>query len=160
MNRKYTKEDIFHIVDEIRKYFNNPAFTCDIIVGFPSETDEEFKNTIDGVKKIAFYEVHVFKYSKRKWTLAATMDGQVDGNIAQKRSEELINLANKLKENYMKNMIDKKQKILIESECDGYLYGYTPNYVMVKIKSNNVAIGEQIEVTLKDIDNDAMVAIK
>lgn len=160
MNRKYTREDVFHIVDEIRKYFNNPAFTCDIIVGFPGETDAEFKNTIDGVKRISFYEVHAFKYSKRKWTLAATMDNQVDGNVSQKRSEELISLAKSLKEEYIKNMLGKNESILIESKDGEYLYGYTPNYVMVKVKSSDDIIGNQINVKLQKIDDDAVMAIK
>ena len=159
MNRKYTREDIFHIVDTIRENFENPAFTCDIIVGFPAETDEEFENTIDGVKRVAFYEVHVFKYSKRKWTVAAKMDNQVDGNIAQKRSEKLITLASNLKREYMEKMLGKKETILIESQNNGYVQGYTPNYVMVKVKSNENLIGKQIKVTLKEIDKDAMFAI-
>lgn len=159
MNRKYTREDIFHIVETIRENFENPAFTCDIIVGFPAETDEEFENTIDGVKRVAFYEVHVFKYSKRKWTMAAKMDNQVDGNIAQKRSEKLITLASNLKREYMEKMLGKKETILIESQNSGYVQGYTPNYVMVKVKSNENLIGKQIKVTLKEIDKDAMFAI-
>ena len=159
MNRKYTREDIFHIVETIRENFENPAFTCDIIVGFPAETDEEFENTIDGVKRVAFYEVHVFKYSKRKWTVAAKMDNQVDGNIAQKRSEKLITLASNLKREYIEKMLGKKETILIESQNSGYVQGYTPNYVMVKVKSNENLIGKQIKVTLKEIDKDAMFAI-
>ena len=74
MNRHYTREDVFEIVENIKKYFKYPAFTCDIIVGFPGETDEEFNNTIEGAKRIGFYEVHAFKYSKRKWTVAAKME--------------------------------------------------------------------------------------
>ena len=101
MNRHYTREDVFEIVENIKKYFKSPAFTCDIIVGFPGETDEEFNNTIEGAKRIGFYEVHAFKYSKRKWTVAAKMENQVDGNIAQQRSEKLISLANEMKKEYL-----------------------------------------------------------
>lgn len=159
MNRKYTREDIFNIVDGIRKEFENPAFTCDIIVGFPGETDEEFKNTIDGVKRVDFYEVHAFKYSKRKWTVAAKMENQVDGNVSQLRSESLISLANELKIKYMKNMIGKREKILIESYSDGYAHGYTSNYIMVKIKTDEDLIGKEIEVTLQKVDKDIMIGI-
>lgn len=159
MNRKYTREDIFSIVENIKKEFENPAFTCDIIVGFPGETDEEFKNTIEGVKIVDFYEVHAFKYSKRKWTVAAKMENQVDGNVAQLRSEELISLANKLKHEYMNNMVGKREKILIESQANGYAQGYTSNYVMVKIKSDESLIGEEIEVTLEKVDKDIMIGI-
>ena len=159
MNRKYTREDIFNIVDNIRKEFYNPAFTCDIIVGFPGETDEEFKNTIEGVKRVDFYEVHAFKYSKRKWTVAAKMENQVDGNVSQLRSEELISFANELKNKYMINMIGKREKILIESYSDGYAHGYTSNYVMVKIKTDEDLIGKEIEATLNKVDKDVMIGI-
>lgn len=156
MNRKYTREDIFDIVKNIRENFNNPAFTCDIIVGFPKETDAEFKNTIDGVKTVNFYEVHAFKYSKRKWTVAAKMDNQVDGNIAQKRSEELISLANEQKANYMKNMIGQEVKVLVESQKNGYAQGYTSNYVMVKFKATNNLVGKEVKVIVSETDGQLM----
>ena len=91
--------------------------------------------------------------------MAAKMDNQVDGNIAQKRSEKLITLASNLKREYMEKMLGKKETILIESQNSGYVQGYTPNYVMVKVKSNENLIGKQIKVTLKEIDKDAMFAI-
>ncbi len=159
MNRKYTRENVFEIVDNIRKYFTNPAFTCDIIVGFPQETDKEFNNTIEGVKRIGFYEVHAFKYSKRKWTVAAKMDGQVDGNVAQHRSEVLIDLASKLKRKYIENEIGKKEKVLIESQRKDYAYGYTPNYIMTKVKTDENLIGKEIEVTLDKMELDGVVAL-
>lgn len=159
MNRKYTREDIFEIVKNVRQYFKNPAFTCDIIVGFPQETDEEFNNTIEGVKRIGFYEVHTFKYSKRKWTLAAKMDGQVDGNISQKRSEILIELASKLKLKYIESELGNKEKILIESQKNGYAYGYTPNYIMTKLKTDDNLIGKEVEVVLEKIEQDGVVSL-
>ena len=158
MNRKYTREDVFKIVDYIREKFVNPAFTCDIIVGFPGETDEEFSNTLDGAKRIGFYEMHVFKYSKRKWTVAAKMKDQIDGNISQKRSEELIELSKELKEKYIENEIGKNEKILIESQKDGYAYGYTPNYIMTKYKTEENLIGKEIEVKIAALDNDVAIA--
>ncbi len=154
MNRHYTREDIFEIVDNIRKYFKNPAFTCDIIVGFPGETDKEFENTIDGVKKIDFYEVHTFKYSKRKWTVAAKMENQVDGNVAQQRSEELINLATELKKKYMENEIGNKTSILVEEQNGKIAQGYTPNYIMTKIETEENILGKEIEVILNNINDD------
>lgn len=156
MNRKYTREDIFEIVENIRNNFVNPAFTCDIIVGFPGETDEEYENTIDGVKKVGFYEVHAFKYSKRKWTVAAKMENQVDGNIAQKRSEKLIGLAQELKLKYMEDMIGQVSSILVESQKEGYVQGYTPNYVMVKCIGDKELIGKELKVTIDRIDGQLM----
>ena len=154
MNRHYTREDVFEIVENIKKYFDSPAFTCDIIVGFPGETDEEFENTIDGAKKIGFYEVHAFKYSKRKWTVAARMENQVDGNVAQQRSENLISLANKLKQDYMKSQIGKKTRILVEEQNGNIAQGYTKNYIMVKVESNINLVGKEVLVKLNDINED------
>ena len=114
MNRHYTREFLFDRVSMLKKYFTNPAITCDIIVGFPGETDEEFSNTIDGVKRIGFYELHVFKYSKRKWTRAAKMENQVDGNVSSKRSEELISIGNDLKSKYMNKYLGKTLDVLLE----------------------------------------------
>ena len=154
MNRHYTRETVFEIVDNIKKYFESPAFTCDIIVGFPGETDEEFNNTIEGAKRIGFYEVHAFKYSKRKWTVAAKMENQVDGNIAQKRSEKLISLANEMKKEYMNSQIGKEMKILIEEQNGEVAQGYTPNYIMVKVQSDKNIIGQEICVRLDKINDD------
>lgn len=154
MNRHYTREDVFEIVENIKKYFKSPAFTCDIIVGFPGETDEEFNNTIEGAKRIGFYEVHAFKYSKRKWTVAAKMENQVDGNVAQQRSEKLILLANEMKKEYMSSQIGKKMKILIEEQNGELAQGYTPNYIMVKVKSDKNIIGQEICVRLDKINDD------
>ena len=105
-----------------------------------------------------FYEVHAFKYSKRKWTVAAKMENQVDGNVAQARSEELIALAEKLKNKYMTNQISKKTNILVESQSNGYAHGYTPNYIMTKVKTNEYLIGKEIEVILEKVEDEGMSA--
>lgn len=157
MNRHYTREFLFDRVNMLKKYFENPAITCDIIVGFPGETDEEFKNTMDGVKNIEFYELHVFKYSKRKWTKAAKMKNQVDGNTSNKRSEQLILLGNLQKEMYMKKYISKKVEVLFESFKDGYLYGYTPNYIKVKVKEDAKLLYKNKEVLITDMEKDYLV---
>lgn len=157
MNRHYTREFLFDRVSMLKKYFTNPAITCDIIVGFPGETDEEFSNTIDGVKKIGFYELHVFKYSKRKWTRAAKMENQVDGNISAKRSEELISIGNDLKSKYMNEYLGKTLDVLFESYDNGYLYGYTPNYIKVKVKGDESLWGKQVPVTLYSKEEELML---
>lgn len=157
MNRHYTREFLFDRVSMLKKYFTNPAITCDIIVGFPGETDEEFSNTIDGVKKIEFYELHVFKYSKRKWTRAAKMENQVDGNISAKRSEELISIGNELKDKYMNEYLGKTLDVLFESYDNGYLYGYTPNYIKVKVKGDESLWGKQVPVKLYSKEEELML---
>lgn len=157
MNRHYTREFLFDRVSMLKKYFLHPAITCDIIVGFPGETDEEFSNTIDGVKRIGFYELHVFKYSKRKWTRAAKMENQVDGNISAKRSEELISIGNELKDKYMNEYLGKTLDVLFESYDNGYLYGYTPNYIKVKVKGDESLWGKQVPVTLYSKEEELML---
>ena len=157
MNRHYTREFLFDRVSMLKKYFLHPAITCDIIVGFPGETDEEFSNTIDGVKKIEFYELHVFKYSKRKWTRAAKMENQVDGNISAKRSEELISIGNELKDKYMNEYLGKTLDVLFESYDNGYLYGYTPNYIKVKVKGDESLWGKQVPVKLYSKEEELML---
>lgn len=157
MNRHYNFEFLFSRVEMLRNYFNDPAITCDIIVGFPGETDEEFNNTIERVKKIGFYEIHVFKYSKRKWTIAAKMENQIDGNIANIRSEKLIELGYKLKHEYMKRYLGKKIDVLFESYKEGYLYGYTKNYIKVKVKGDEKLWGKQLPVELYSVEKDLIL---
>ena len=157
MNRHYNFEFLFSRVEMLRKYFKNPAITCDIIVGFPGETEEEFNNTMDRVKIIGFYEIHVFKYSKRKWTLAAKMEDQVDGNIANFRSEKLIEVGTKLKLNYINKHIGNTENVLFESYKDGYLYGYTDNYMKVKVKGDEKLWGKQLPVELYSVEKDLIL---
>lgn len=157
MNRKYTREYIFDRIEKIREYIKDVSFTCDVIVGFPGETEEEFNNTLEAINKISFYEMHVFKYSKRKWTKAATMENQVDGNISLKRSEILIKLANENKVKYMEKYLNTVQKVLFESYSKGYLYGYTGNYMKVKVKGDEKLWGTLQEVELCSIEKDLIL---
>lgn len=157
MNRKYTREDIFNIVDKIREKIEDVAFTCDIIVGFPGETEEEFKNTIEGINRVQFYEVHTFKYSKRKWTRAAKMENQIDGKTATKRSENVIELAKKLKHQYLESYIGKKAEVLFESGSENEWYGYTKNYIKVKVRGDRNIWGCLLEVELDSIEEDMIL---
>lgn len=157
MNRKYTREYLFETIDLIRKYIEDVSFTCDIIVGFPGETEQEFSNTLEGVEKIGFYEIHVFKYSKRKWTIAANMENQVDGNVSNYRSEILIALGKELKEKYLNKYIGKKMYVLFESFKDGYLYGYTSNYIKIKVKGDKELWGSHIKIELASIEKDIIL---
>lgn len=152
MNRKYTREYIFGVVDKIKEKIKDAAFTCDIIVAFPGETDEEFENTMKGARYIGFKDLHVFKYSKRKFTRAAEMDGQVSGEIANKRSEQLITLGETLNKEYLTKYLGKKLKVLFESYSDGYLEGYTSNYIKVKVMGDKLLWGTEQEVELISLE--------
>lgn len=157
MNRKYNASYVLETVEKIRKKMKDVSFTCDVIVGFPGETEEEFLNTYEMAKKIGFYEMHVFKYSKRKWTRAATMENQVDGKTAIKRSEKLIELASKNKKEYMEKFLNRKMNVIFESYKDGYLYGFTSNYIKVKVKGDKALWGTLTKVELCSIEGDLIL---
>ena len=136
MNRKYTKEEYKKQIDKIRKVRDNISITTDVIVGFPNETDEDFKECLDFCKEINFAKIHVFPYSKRNGTKAARMSGHIDGITKKERARKLLNLSEELEKNYYNKNIGKNEKILIETEKDGYYYGHTSNYLYLKVKGN------------------------
>ena len=138
MNRKYTAEDFEKVVKRLRKAFEDVALTTDIIVGFPGETEEEFKITYEYLKKINFYKMHVFKYSQRKGTRAAVMPNQIDGNIKEERSHKLIELSEKNEKDFLKKYINKDVEVLFEQKDNGFFKGHTNNYLVVKCKGENL----------------------
>jgi threonylcarbamoyladenosine tRNA methylthiotransferase MtaB len=132
-------------VDLIRKYLPHAGITTDIIVGFPGETEEEFSETLRFVEEIGFSRIHVFKYSPRKGTPAATMDNQVHGEIKNRRSEALIGLGDRLSEEFNKRYIGSSMDVLYEEHTKRNLNiyeGYTSNYIRVKAFSTDGIIGE------------------
>ena len=139
MNRKYTTEEYEASCELMRKYFTHPAITTDVIVGFPGETQEEFAITKEFLHRIHFYEMHIFKYSVRKGTRAASMDGQVPEEIKTKRSAELLELADLMSASFRDYYVGKKQEILFEEPVviDGqeYYTGYNREYVRFVTKS-------------------------
>lgn len=160
MNRKYTAEEYAIGCEILRKYFKHPAITTDVIVGFPQETDEEFEITKAFLEKIHFYEMHIFKYSKREGTKAAVMKGQIPENIKQKRSAELIALGEKMSEEFRQTYLGSEHEVLFEelSEIDGksYFVGYTKEYVKVAKESessleNQLVKGKLIKALNKEI---------
>ena len=133
MNRKYTTKKYKEAVDLLRSYFLDVNFTTDVIVGFPGETEEEFNTTYKFLEEIKFYRMHVFKYSKRRGTVAEKMPNQIDGNIKEERSNKLIELSNKNENEYNESYIGKEVNVLFEEYENGYFRGYTTNYMMVNV---------------------------
>ena len=163
MNRHYTSEEYYNKCMLLREKFINPAFTTDVIVGFPQESDEDYATTREFVKKVGFSELHVFKYSRRDGTVAAKMIGQVDETIKSKRSEDLISVGESLKENYRKEKIGEKVSVLFEEEKEingiKYQVGHTKEYIEVAVETKENLAGKIEEVFLKDfIDNEIMLA--
>jgi len=142
MNRKYTTEEFAEGVKILRRYFDNPAITTDVIVGFPGETQEEFDVTYEYLRRIKFYELHVFKYSRRKGTMADKMPDQVDEQIKSARSDRLLELDEKLSTQYREKYIGKDICVLTEEvnviEGTAYMTGFTPTYVKVAIPVDNM----------------------
>ncbi|SDB08086.1 threonylcarbamoyladenosine tRNA methylthiotransferase MtaB [Pseudobutyrivibrio sp. YE44] len=138
MNRKYTIEEYTKGVEILRKYFSDPAITTDIIVGFPGETASEFDITADYVRQIQFYELHVFAYSKRAGTKAATMPGQITNAVKKERSATLIALGNESTESFRNSFIGKELDILFEEKTviDGkeYFIGFSKEYIKCAIE--------------------------
>ena len=116
MNRHYNTKEYVEKCNLIRSIYENPAITTDIIVGFPGESDEDFETTVQFAKDVGFSQIHVFKYSKRSGTVAANMPNQIDEKVKTLRSEELIATGNVLTQSYRKNLIGKKEELLLEEE--------------------------------------------
>lgn len=140
MNRKYTTKEYERGCELLRKYFVHPAITTDVIVGFPGETEEEFEQTEAYLEHIHFYEMHIFKYSKRKGTRAAVMPDQIDEQIKAARSEKLIALGHDMSKEFRKFYIGKNEEVLFEEKAvigdKEYFVGYTKEYVKVAKKTD------------------------
>lgn len=140
MNRKYTTKEYERGCELLRKYFVHPAITTDVIVGFPGETEEEFEQTKAYLEHIHFYEMHIFKYSKRKGTRAAVMPDQIDEQIKTARSEKLIALGHDMSKEFRKFYIGKNEEVLFEEKAvigdKEYFVGYTKEYVKVAKKTD------------------------
>lgn len=150
MNRKYNKEYFKKVIDKIRRIRPNISITTDVIVGFPGETEKDFKETYEFCKEIGFAKIHVFPYSIRKGTPASKFKDQIDGNLKKDRAKRLIELSLELEKKYMNSYIDKKVEVLVEQTKEDYSYGHTSNYLYIKLngKYNSEEI---VEVNITDI---------
>ena len=134
MNRKYDLDYFFNKIAEIRSIRPEISISTDVIVGFPGETEELFKTTIDTCKKLEFSKLHVFPYSERRGTASSRMDNKLDNATKKERSRRLIEVSEELEKNYMSKFIDREVEVLVEEYKDGYSYGHTGNFLYVKIK--------------------------
>lgn len=157
MNRHYTPEEYYEKCELLREVFEHPAITTDVIVGFPGETEEEFEETYKFLEKVNFYEMHVFKYSKRKGTRAAEMENQVPEPIKTKRSNILLELTRECSKRYRSFWIGREVNVLLEEKIvlDGEVYtvGHTKEYVKAAVKgefSSNTFITGKINGFLNE----------
>ena len=146
MNRKYSAEQYYEKVCILRKYFEEPAITTDVIVGFPQETEEEFERTRLFLQKVGFYEMHVFKYSRRKGTPAAVMDGQIPEDIKNMRSSVLLDLDKEMSRRYREMHIHKDIEVLFEEEKiikgKRYQTGHTKEYIRAAFETGENLSGQ------------------
>lgn len=138
MNRHYTAEEYFNLTQKIRSFFPDCSFTTDVMVGFPDETDEDFRESVEFVRKIGFSRVHVFRYSRRKGTPADRMSGQIPEHIKSLRAGQMAEAVRQSEAEYMKSLVGKTVKVLFEREnCTEFHRGYAPDYTLIKIPREN-----------------------
>ena len=151
MNRKYTSEEYYEKVCVLREYFKDPAITTDVIVGFPGESPQEFEETVKFLEKTEFYEMHIFKYSMRKGTLAAAMEGQVEESVKGERSAVLMELEAEMSKRYRERFLHKEVEVLFEEDkvIDGKIYqvGHTREYIRVACESGQRLSGKIMPIT-------------
>ena len=139
MNRKYSAEEYYEVCKRLRRHYENPALTTDVIVGFAGETEEEFAQCKAFLEKIEFFETHIFKFSIRKGTRAAKMENQVPDQIKTKRSNELLALNEKNSVKYLQEHFGKDLEVLMEEEMliegEKYFVGHTKEYIRVAVKT-------------------------
>ena len=136
MNRKYDKKYFIDRINYIRSIKPDVSITTDVIVGFPTESEEEHIESMDTIRKIGFTKVHTFPYSDRYGTPASEMSGKIDGNVKKRRVKEIIELSSELERKFYEKFYNRQLDVLFEEEKDGYFIGHTANFIKVKVKGN------------------------
>lgn len=150
MNRRYTTEEFMQAVTLLRESYPTVLLTTDVIVGFPGETDEEFKETYDFLKQVNFYKMHVFPYSPRRGTKAANMPNQIEGDKKEQRSKKLIELSHQCQQYYHKSYFGKTVEVLLEEKVGDYYQGHTDNYLLVRAKSQENLENQIQQITIQE----------
>lgn len=143
MNRKYNMEYYKDKIETIRKIRPNISITTDLIVGFPGETEKDFNQTCENLKEIRFSKIHVFPYSRRKGTVADSMDNQIDEKTKKERVKKVMEISKKLEKEYMEKFIDQTLEFIPETEKDGYWIGHTGNYLLIKTLADDTSFNHQ-----------------
>ena len=163
MNRHYTTEEYKRGCDILRRYFDHPAITTDVIVGFPGETEEEFSETKAFLEQIGFYEMHIFKYSRRAGTRADRMPDQVPEQVKSARSEALLALEKQMSRAYRESFLGKKKEVLLEEKTEiggqEYMIGHTMEYVKAVVPYEENLKNKMAEGILKEMLNDEVLLL-
>ena len=159
MNRHYTAEEYKALCDKLRKTFTDTSITTDVMVGFNEESEDDFNESLEFVKSIQFEKVHVFPYSERQGTTASKQGDSVPKQIKEKRAGIMIDETEKIRQEYLKSLLNKKVEILFENEIEkGIFQGYTKTYLPVRIKSNDNLTGKLLTVKIKDYCDEFCIA--
>lgn len=158
MNRKYTTAEYEKACNILRKYYDSPALTTDVIVGFPGETEEEFLETVQFLEKIHLYEMHVFQYSKRRGTRAEKMENQVAPSVKHERSKILLDMTARQKREYEQSFFGKEEMVLVEEKIvqnkEEYFTGHTKRYLKVYLLSHKNIEKQMIRVKIIGYSNE------
>ena len=157
MNRKYDTVRYYEGVSLLNRYFDRPAVTTDLIVGFPGESDEEFSATLEFIQKCAFSSMHVFPYSPRPGTPAAAMKEQVTPAVKEERAHRAAEIAKAMEQTYLKSLIGRTLSVLFEQDEDGHSKGHAPNYVEVRVSQSGLHNVVR-NVTVTGVENNYLIA--
>lgn len=155
MKRKYNTRMFYEKLELLRKYFPDCEITTDIIVGFPGETEEEFKQTLEFIEKCRFLYIHIFPYSDRKDTVASKMDGKLSLEEKTKRCAILNKRMLEIRREILDGYIGRKMPVLCETTKNGLVHGYTPNFIETRFENKTAKPNDIVEVTLSEIQKDA-----
>jgi threonylcarbamoyladenosine tRNA methylthiotransferase MtaB len=160
MNRRYTKEAFLRGLDEIRKRWDEPSITTDIIVGFPQETDAEFDETLETSRQARFSRLHVFSYSDRPGTPACSLEPKVPERTLKSRRQRLLDVGRELAHNYALPFLGRTITVIAEARRDkatGHFLGYSEHYLRVLIDVKNVSRGEKVQLQVTQVFSDGTV---
>jgi len=157
MNRKYDTKYFIERIKLIKEAIKDCSITTDVIVGFPQESEEEFKETCDTIREIGFTKIHVFPFSSRSGTVASKMSPQINGNVKKERVSQLIKLSKELGKKYYDKFLGKEVEVLFETYDNNIVTGYSSNYLKIHCEGNESMLNKMIKVKVKELiekDND------
>lgn len=158
MNRHYTVSKYAKIVENIHHYFDNASITTDVMVGFPGETEKDFEESLNFVKNMQFYKVHVFPFSARKGTVAQNLPDQISKEVKKTRCKKMLSLSEKLKESFLKNQIGKTVSVLFENRTNELgNKGHASNYVIVYLKNDSQLEGKILDVKINSCNKESCI---
>ena len=156
MNRRYDRSEYLEIVKVLREFDPLYGITTDIICGFPGETDKDFEDSLDIIEQVKFCKVHAFRYSKRRGTAAALMEGQVSGEVKKRRSDRLIEAGEKAAAEFMESCRNSVRPVLFEEVCGTLVAGYSDNYIKVYAEGGEDDLNRIRNVKLSENYKDGM----